>query len=176
MKILKTLGLILLALLAVLLVGGMLMSPKYKVQRTVAIKAAPDKVYALVANPRQWKQWSIWNQRDPNMTIEYSGPESGAGAVWSWKSKTEGDGKMSFTAAEPPKRVVYSLYFPDFESTSTGEMRLEVQGEMTQVTWTMDGDMGGNPLMRWFALFMDGMIGKDFEGGLNNLKVLAEKA
>lgn len=175
MKALKILGLIVLALAAVLLVGGMLISSKYKVQRSVSIKAAPDKVYALVANPKMWKQWSVWNQRDPGMTIEYSGPESGPGAVWAWKSKSEGDGKMTFTAAEPPKRVGYDLFFPDFESTSTGEFRFEPQGDTTQVTWVMDGDMGKNPLMRWFALFMDGMIGKDFEGGLANLKALAEK-
>lgn len=175
MKLVKILGLILLVLAAVLVVGGMLISPKYTVQRSVSIKASPDKVYALVANPRMWKQWSVWNQRDPAMAIEYSGPESGAGAVWAWKSKSEGDGKMTFTAAEPGKRVVYDLFFPDFDTTSTGELRFEVQGDMTQVTWSMDGDMGKNPLMRWFALFMDGMVGKDFAGGLANLKALAEK-
>lgn len=175
MKALKIIGLIVLALAALLLVGGMLISSKYKVQRTVSIKAAPDKVYALVANPRMWKQWSVWNQRDPGMAIEYSGPESGPGAVWAWKSKSEGDGRMTFTTAEPPKRVGYDLFFPDFNSTSTGEFRFEPQGDVTQVTWVMDGDMGKNPLMRWFALFMDGMIGKDFESGLANLKALAEK-
>jgi len=175
MKALKFLGVILLALVVVLLVGGMLISSKYRVERSVSIKAAPDKVYALVANPRQWKQWSVWNQRDPAMTIDYSGPESGTGAVWAWKSKSEGDGRMTFTAAEPGQRVAYDLFFPDFESTSTGELRFEAQGEMTRVTWAMDGDMGKNPLMRWFALFMDRMIGKDFEGGLANLKALAEK-
>ena len=35
--------------------------------------------------------------------------------------------------------------------------------------------MGKNPLMHWMALFMDGMIGKDFDGGLANMKALAEK-
>ena len=35
--------------------------------------------------------------------------------------------------------------------------------------------MGSNPLMRWFALFGDKMVGGDFEAGLANLKVLAEK-
>ena len=44
----------------------------------------------------------------------------------------------------------------------------------TRVTWGMDGDMGGNPLMHWMALMMDRMVGKDFEAGLANLKGLAE--
>ena len=39
----------------------------------------------------------------------------------------------------------------------------------------MNGDFGSNPLFRWFALGADSMVGTDFEGGLANLKALAEK-
>jgi len=174
--LLKTLALLLLTLIAGLLIGGLFLSSKFKVSRSVQITAAPEKIYALVASPRHWKQWSVWNQRDPAMAIEYSGPESGTGAVWAWKSKSEGDGKMSFTAAEPPRRVAYELYFPDFGTTSTGELRVEpgAAGSST-VTWVMDGDMGKNPLFRWLALFGDRMVGGDFEAGLQNLKTVAEK-
>lgn len=175
MKVLKTLLIALVALVALLFVGGMFLSPKFSVTRTVQINAGPDKVYALVANPRHWKEWSVWNRRDPAMAIEYSGPESGTGAAWAWKSKSEGDGKMTFTAAEPGKKVVYDLFFPDFGTTSTGELRFESKAAGTEVTWVMNGDMGSNPLFRWMALFGDKMIGPDFEGGLANLKALAEK-
>lgn len=175
MKVLKTLLIALVALVALLFVGGMFLSPKFSVTRTVQINAGPDKVYALVANPRHWKEWSVWNRRDPAMAIEYSGPESGTGAAWAWKSKSEGDGKMTFTAAEPGKKVVYDLFFPDFGTTSTGELRFEPKAAGTEVTWVMNGDMGSNPLFRWMALFGDKMIGPDFEGGLANLKALAEK-
>lgn len=40
----------------------------------------------------------------------------------------------------------------------------------------MKGNAGMNPFFRWFGLFMDKMIGTDFEGGLKNLKKLAESA
>ena len=43
-----------------------------------------------------------------------------------------------------------------------GPRRLAAEGSGTKVTWTIDGDMGTNPLMRWFALGADGLIGKDF--------------
>ena len=39
----------------------------------------------------------------------------------------------------------------------------------------MNGNMGRNPVYRWMALFMDRMVGPDFEAGLANLKALAEK-
>ncbi len=175
MRYVKWLFLFLAMLVLVLLVGGMLLSPKFVVQRSVKVAAPADKVYALVADPRQWKGWSVWNQRDPNMQITYSGPPSGAGAVWAWTSKTEGDGKMSFTTVEPGKRVAYDLYFPDFGTTSSGDFTFEPLTNGTRVTWVMNGDMGRNPLFRWMALFADGMVGQDFEAGLNGLKALAEK-
>jgi uncharacterized protein YndB with AHSA1/START domain len=175
MKILKWILIVVLALIVVLVVGGYLLSPKFTVSRSITVNAPADKVYALVANPRLWKQWSVWTQRDPAMQIEYAGPESGAGAKWTWHSKSQGDGSMTFTAAEPARMIAYSLYFPDFGTTSTGDLNFVPDGNATQVTWTMNGDMGSNPLFRWMALGADGMVGKDFEAGLANLKALAEK-
>ena len=175
MKALKILLVVIVVLLALLVGGGLLLSPKFSLSRTVTVNAPPEKIYALVADPRGWKQWSAWNQRDPAMAIEYSGPASGAGAVWAWKSQSQGDGRMTFTTADAPKRLGYELFFPDFGTTSTGEFRLDANGGGTQVTWTMNGDMGANPAYRWMGLFMDKMVGPDFDTGLANLKTLAEK-
>ncbi len=175
MRWLKWTVAVVLALTLVLLGGGLLLSPRFKVSRSIAVNAPSDKVYALVASPRQWKQWSVWNQRDPAMQITYFGPESGAGAGWSWVSKTEGDGRMTLVKAEPGRQVVFELFFPDFGTTSTGALAFDRQGAATQVRWTMDGDMGSNPMMRWFALGADRLMGPDFEAGLTNLKALAER-
>ncbi len=175
MRIVKWIVIVLLALAAVLVGGGALLSPKFTVARSISIAAPPEKVYALVADPRGWKQWSVWNRRDPAMSIEYFGPASGAGAGWAWKSKSEGDGRMSFTAAEPGRRVAYDLYFPDFGTTSNGDLTMVPEGAGTKVTWTMNGDMGSNPLFRWIALNADSMVGKDFAAVLTGLKEVAEK-
>ena len=48
-------------------------------------------------------------------------------------------------------------------------------GDGTHVTWSFDSDMGAGPIGRYFGLLMDRMVGPDFEGGLANLKALAEK-
>jgi uncharacterized protein YndB with AHSA1/START domain len=175
-KLLKLLLGIVLLVVILAVGGGMLLSPKFTVQRSIEVNAPADKVYALVADPREWKRWSAWNQRDPAMQIEYSGPPSGAGAVWSWKSASQGDGRMTFTAAEPNQRLAYDLFFPDFNTTSTGELTLSPAGSGTKVTWVMNGDMGRNPVYRWIGLFADKMVGKDFGEGLANLKTLAEKS
>lgn len=176
MKIVKWLLISVLVLAGVLLLGGMLLSPKFSVSRSVSVNAPAAKIYPLVADPRAWKAWSVWNRRDTLMQITYSGPASGTGAAWAWHSEKEGDGKMTFTAAEPNQRVAYDLFFPDFGTTSTGAFAFTPEGPATRVTWTMNGDMGRNPLFHWMALFADRMVGKDFEAGLANLKVEAEKS
>ncbi len=175
LKLLKWAVIGLIGLVTVLVAGGYALSPKFSVARSVTIAAPADKVYGLIADPREWKRWSVWNQRDPAMQITYSGPPSGAGAAWAWTSKNEGDGKMTFTAAEPSRRLAYDLYFPDFGTTSRGALELASAGVATKVTWSMNGDMGSNPLYRWIALFGDKMVGPDFEAGLANLKAVAEK-
>jgi uncharacterized protein YndB with AHSA1/START domain len=175
LKALKWLLILVLALAAFLFLGGYALSPKFTVSRAAVVNAPPSKVFGLIASPRQWKQWSVWNKRDPAMQIDYSGPESGTGAAWAWKSPSEGDGKMTFTAAEPDNKVAYDLYFPDFGTTSSGSFELVPEGGGTRVTWTMNGDMGSNPLFRWIALFADKMVGADFEAGLAGLRAVAEK-
>lgn len=175
MKALKWFLVALGGITALLFGGALFLKSTFSVERSIDIVAPADKVYGLIANPRHWKQWSVWNRRDPAMEITYSGPESGSGATWAWKSKSEGDGRMSFTTAEPGRRLGYDLFFPDFGTTSKGEFTLQPLSSGTRVTWRMDGDMGQNLLYRWFALGADRMVGADFQDGLAGLKQVAEK-
>jgi hypothetical protein len=91
------------------------------------------------------------------------------------QSKSEGNGEMEFTRSDAPKLLEYKLYFPDFESRSSGELVLQPQANVTRVTWSNRGDLGNNPMMRWMGLAMDKMVGSDFDAGLKNLKAMVEK-
>jgi uncharacterized protein YndB with AHSA1/START domain len=170
----------LLGLVVVFLAVGLLLPSQFKVERTATIAAPPEQVYALIADPREWKRWSVWNQRDPAMKITYGGPSSGLGARWSWESQSEGNGSMEFTEGTLPERITYKLTFADFGMTSTGRLMLspaDAGGKPgTRISWTNEGDMGSNPVNRWFGVFMDKLVGPDFEAGLANLKKLAESS
>ncbi|MFO1336941.1 MAG: hypothetical protein U1F53_01680 [Burkholderiaceae bacterium] len=61
MKILKVLLIVVVALAVLVFGGGMLISPKYRIQRSTLINAPADKAYPLVADPQGWKRWSVWN-------------------------------------------------------------------------------------------------------------------
>ncbi len=171
LKILKYL----VGLLVLLVAIAFLLPSSYSAQRSVTINAPSEKVFPLIANQKEWKRWSVWNQRDPNMELAYSGPDAAAGAKWAWKSKSEGNGGMEWSAVETNKRVGYILTMEGM-TPSTGDLFVAPEGSGSKVTWTMKGDAGMNPMFRWFGLFMDKLVGPDFEAGLKNLKKLAEAA
>jgi uncharacterized protein YndB with AHSA1/START domain len=168
-----------LAIVGVLALGivaaGYFLPSSFDVRRSAIISAPPDKVYDLIADPRNWKQWSAWHQRDKDMDVVYAGPLFGQGARWSWKSKSEGNGSMTFTRVEPDRRIEYSLTLPDFGLKSAGIFAIEKTPAGTNVIWSNSGDVGTHPLKHYFAFFMDRLVGPDFEQGLANLKALAEK-
>lgn len=164
-------------LLVLLFAGiGLALPAHFKVERSVTIAAPAEKVYPLIAAPSEWRRWSAWNQRDPKMQIEYAGPAAGAGARWTWRSGSEGNGEMEFTEALPSQRLAYRLSIPEFGMQSTGLLSIEPQGSGVRISWSNEGNMGASPVNRWFGLFMDRMVGPDFEAGLTNLKRLAEQS
>jgi len=174
MKALKVLLALVILLAAAVLGGGMLIDPSYAVSRSVLVNAPPDKIYALIDSSKGWAQWGVWYRRDPKMQVTETGAPQGVGAAWSWKSESQGDGAMKLTRADPGQRVAFELMIAGFDP-SQGDITLVPEGNATRVTWGMHGHMS-NVIGRWFGLFMDKLVGPDFDAGLANLKTLAEGA
>ena len=59
--------------------------------------------------------------------------------------------------------------------TATGYFRLVETNRGVKVTNGFYGDNGVNLVGRYFGLFMDQMVGPQFEKGLENLKNIAEE-
>jgi hypothetical protein len=170
MKLLRKILIGLVAIVAIFLVVGVLLPSHFLVSRSMTIKAKPEDIYAQLDDPKAWKNWSIWTRRDPAMEIVYNNVPRGVGASWSWKSKTQGDGIMTFTASDPAKQLTYKLEFPSYGMVSTGMLKLEPGADGVKLTWTNEGDMGANPMNHYMAQFMDKMVGPDFDAGLAQLK------
>jgi uncharacterized protein YndB with AHSA1/START domain len=153
-----------------------LLPSDFGAQRSVVINAPAEKIYPLVATPKQWPNWAVWQKREPTMDMKFGTVESGAGAEWSWASRTQGSGRMKFLKADAPKQLDYELFFIEGndETRSTGSFILAPEGQGTKVTWTFKGNAGGNPISRWFGFFIDKLVGPDFEAGLEQLKSIAE--
>lgn len=172
----KVLG-VLAALAGTIVVLALMQPDSFKVQRTIAIKAPPEKIFPLVDDFAQWKLWSPWENKDPAMKRTLSSATSGKGATYAWEgNKDVGQGKMEIVESVPPSKVGIKLDFMvPFEAHNQSIFTFLPKGTGTEVTWTMQGPM---PFVsKLFSVFasMDAMVGKDFETGLANMKAAAEK-
>ncbi len=169
-------GLIFLA--SMLALVGFLLPQQIEIARGASIKAPPETIFAMLNEPKRWKEWSSWSQREPTMPIEYSGPTGGVGAKWSWNSKEQGEGSIVNIVSEAPTKLVYEMRFGKSQQLSRGEFILlpatSTNSKETRVVWTMYADAGANPFYRWMSLLADRFVGPDFVDGLANLKKLAE--
>ena len=148
-----------------------------RVQRSVSIKAPPERIFPLISDFHQWLAWSPYEQKDPAMKRSYSGAESGKGAVYAWDGdKNVGSGRMEILEVASPQKIVIKLdFFTPFEGHNTAEFTMLPQGNATNVHWVMNGPSRFiTKVMQVFFSF-DKMIGKDFEAGLASMKSLAEK-
>ncbi len=173
----KLIALIIVILLIGLLAYAATRPDSFSVQRSITIKAPPEKVYALINDFHHWTTWSPWEKLDPALTRHYSGAPQGDGTIYEWVGNNKvGTGRMEITHSQPASKIVIKLDFlKPFEAHNTAEFTLQPVGDNTILTWRM---YGPNPyiakLMQVFCS-MDKMVGKDFETGLANLKAQAEK-
>jgi hypothetical protein len=176
MRILKR-ALLALGAAVVLLAGiGLLLPSSYSVERSVTIQASPEEVFNHLQTLKGWPEWTAWTvQRYPDMKVSFSGPDQGVGAVYVWNGEEVGAGSLKLTGADPSRGVTYDLDFDNGQFLSKGEIRMEPAGDQVKLTWINRGDLGWNPINRYFGLMIDGVMGPDFETGLNNLKNKLEK-
>ncbi len=163
-------------LAAVFLVVVAMQPDQFTIERSTSIAAPPAVPFAAVNDLRRWRQWSPWENRDPNLQREYSGPESGVGASYHWSGdETVGEGRMTITESEADRRIGIALEFVrPFAATNQVTFRFDPHDTGSRVTWTMQGVNTFMGKAMSLLMNMDAMVGGDFEAGLAKLKEVAE--
>ena len=174
MKILKGILFALLAVIATLLIVAAFLPSEYSVERSIEIRADRATVYNSVIDYNNWKDWSIWVEMDPGAVNKMSGNPGEPGAMWLWDGEIIGRGSLRLEQLRQNEMIRSTLTFaePD-RMTSTDIWNFTDSENGTLVVWINEGDLG-YPLMRYFGLFLDNMLGPDYEQGLANLKVFIE--
>lgn len=137
--------------------------------RTMAIskETAFDKIVVL----QNWKKWMTWAKLDPNAIYTYSSePANKVGDFYTWKGNSDmGEGKMTIKEIFGTDSIKYDIDFAG-QGASPVFFKLISKGDSVEVTWTMKFDF---PFYaRIMGLMMDGMMSKDFEGGLEGIEKL----
>ena len=163
------------AVIIVAVVAAFFLPRHATVSRSVEVAAPPAAIYAIVSDLRRFNEWSPWFARDPNATYTFTGPVDGIGQTMNWDSKSPqlGAGKIVISSLAPDSDVEWAIDFG--RQAANSSIKLEPGGSGTKITWVFSTDLGFNPLMRYFGLGFDKMVGPDYEAGLAKLKAVAEK-
>ncbi|MEM7472102.1 MAG: SRPBCC family protein [Pseudomonadota bacterium] len=151
------------AVVAVATVATFALPRHVTIERSAMVEAAPDAVIALAASNSGYQSFNPYGDLDPNLKVELFGPSSGVGSGFSFESK-DGAGQQTVAAVDTGQ-VTFALDLGPLGQPTQAISAVAVDGA-TEVTWTMDMDLGMNPVFRVMGLFMDGMIGSNFELGL----------
>ncbi len=175
MVIIKRILIGIVALLVLFFVVGFLLPRDAYVGRSVEIDASPQQVFAMVNDFRQFNRWQPWHQIDPTTRYVFEGPATGAGSRMNWYSDHPdvGDGMQEILLSEPYSKVRAALDFGT-GGLAYADYLIDATDGGSILTWTLEADMGGNPLGRYVGLMMDGMIGPAYEQGLGKLKEILE--
>ncbi len=147
----------------------------FEMSRSTTIDAPSDRVHALLNDFREWRQWSPWEELDPELERTFTGPATGVGSRYAWAgNKKAGEGTMEITESTPTSVAIDLEFLKPFKASNITAFDLSEAGSgTTRVNWTMTGTRG--PIMGLMGkLFFDKAIGKDFDKGLAQLKAAAE--
>ncbi|MGX9355480.1 SRPBCC family protein [Roseobacteraceae bacterium S113] len=140
------------------------------IERTATMQAAPEAVIELAASNTGYQAFNPYKDLDPNLQVEMFGPASGVGSGFSFESK-DGTGQQT-VASVTADQVVFDIDLGPRGQPTQAISAVVVDGA-TEVTWSMEMDLGMNPVFRVMGLFMDDMIGPNFELGLANIAGVA---
>ena len=177
LKILAIIVVVVLVVIAGVLIYASTRPDSFRVQRSVGIKAPPQKIFPLIDDLKAWAGWSPYEKKDPAMKRTFGPITVGKGATYEWEgNRNVGQGRMEILEATAPGKVLIKLDFlKPFEAHNRAEFTLEPKGDMTLATWAIYGPSAFVTKVMGLFIDMDSMIGKDFEAGLADLKAAAEK-
>lgn len=174
MKILKRIIIWLLVLIVLLIVIAYILPANYKVERSTLIKGDGDILFSMVCDFNNWDYWTPWSADTDTTAVEEIIGSCEVGAVHRWDGEKMGKGEMIITELVPGQKITWELRFDDFSEKMIIGMLFEPEGDDWVVSWTAEGELGYNPVYRYYGLMIDSDIGTDYEKGLQNLKEVCE--
>jgi uncharacterized membrane protein len=179
MKILKNLGLVVLAALTLVLIAGLFVKTDYTISKQININKPNDSVFNYIKNLKNQDNYSVWNRKDPKSLKTFSGQDATVGFKSSWDSQDPniGAGTQEIIKIIENQRLEMDISFKrPMESVATAFMATEkVNENSTKVTWSFS-EKFNYPINALMPLIgVEKMLGNDMQKSLDDLKIILEK-
>jgi hypothetical protein len=178
-KVLKILVFTLIGLVILALLTAVFVKKEYSVEREIGIAKPKQNVFDYVKYLKNQGNFSVWAKIDPNMKQEFRGTDGTVGFISAWDSENPkaGKGEQEIKKIADGERIDYEIRFlKPMKSTDNAFLSFSaVNDSLTVVKWGFWGKIKYPMNLTLLFMDMDAMLGKDLEGGLNNLKTELEK-
>lgn len=150
----------------------------FEIKRSTMIAAPAAVIFPLINNLRGFNRWNPFLLKDQATRLTYQTIEEGPGAVYGWEGNRDlGKGRLEVVGSVPHSRIEMKLHMIEpMVAQNRVVFALEPAGEMTKVTWTMDGPQPLISKVMGLFLNFEAMVGADFEKGLQRMKAIAESS
>lgn len=179
MKILKRILIAVVIIIAIPLITALFVKGDYAVERETSISKPKQMVFDYIKFIKNQNNYSVWNMKDPNSKMDYTGTDGTVGFISAWDSemKDVGKGEQEIKKITEGERVDMELRFKKpMESTDYAYMTTEaIDSTQTKVKWGFNGKMPYPFNFMCLFMNMDKMLGPDLQTGLDNLKGILEK-
>jgi effector-binding domain-containing protein len=175
MKIVKVIGLIVVALVAIFIVLGLIGPADYKVTRSIQIEAPVEIVVEQTSKFQNWSTWSPWAAADPEAKYTIENDTQEEGAKMTWDGEVSGVGYIIISKIVPNEKMVYELTFTEpWVMSSEGGVNYTQEEGVVNLEWYDEGHVpfAQRPMMLFMNL--EEMMGPQFEEGLINIKKICE--
>lgn len=168
----------LLIVIAIFVVIALFLPASRTVSHSVETNRPMSTVNDLYSGFTRFKDWSNVPSRDPRMQVTVSGPESGEGAKYEYRSSQPIIGSGSWTLIEhvPGERIVYAIEDRTKGHDKRMSFRFERTGQRNQnvkITQRYTVDYGWNLLGRFAGLlYVNRDAGQEIRGGLTKVSNL----
>ncbi|MCY6382996.1 SRPBCC family protein [Hoeflea prorocentri] len=152
---------------AIIVATPFLLPASKTVERSAIVPAPANEVFPVIASNEGYQRFNPYKQKDPDLKITMHGPSSGVGSGFAFEGK-DGKGTQTITALDDNRSVTMLIDLGAMGKPVT-TFGLEPAADGTKVTWSTRMEFGMNPVGRVFGIFLDRMLGPDYELGLKLL-------
>lgn len=165
------------AVIAVLLIMAIFIKKEYTVLAGITINRPKSDVFNYIKYLKNQGSYNKWVMMDPNVKRTYNGTDGTVGFVSAWESdnKNVGKGEQELKNVAEGERIDLEVRFEKpFKNTADVYMTTRTAAvDQTAVQWGMEG-RNAYP-MNLMNLFIPGVLQKDLQTSLVNLKNILEK-
>jgi len=175
MTILFSILLFIAILIGFLLFLAVIIKKEYVIERDITINKPNQEVFDYLKIMRNQEKYNVWVMKDPNVKLVYTGTDGTEGFTCAWEgNKQAGKGEQEFKKIEEGSSLNIELRFEKpFQNVAQTYLSIKAIGpNQTNLKWQM---VGRNKFpMNLMNIVIDGLLGKDLERSLSNVKQILE--